>query len=257
MAKAKKPTKMIPNPIALGQLDVVYVDVDDIFPNSYNPNRQSTEDFDLLLQSMRADGFTQPVIVDRTVNEIVDGEHRWRGAQVLRDDPEIGHIFKKIPVVYVEMTQEQRRIATLRHNRARGSEDITLAAELLRDLEARGAHDDIIEGLNMAPEELEQILKDSPLPESASSPEVLDAIALNPDDRSGIADATRAAETRIAQTIKSQETATIARERDIYRVDFTFVAEESSVVKAVLGTHPAMKLLDICRDELARRAVPA
>ena len=118
---------------SLETLNVEYVNVNDIHPNEWNPNRQSDHDFELLLKSMSEDGFTQPVVCIRTEDgrvKIVDGEHRWRAAHTLK--------FEEIPVVITPMTEEQAKIATLRHNRARGSEDIDLTAELLRDLEKMG-----------------------------------------------------------------------------------------------------------------------
>jgi ParB-like chromosome segregation protein Spo0J len=128
----------------LETLHVEYVPVSAVQPNSYNPNRQSEHDFELLIRSMTDDGFTQPIIVQRATGQIVDGEHRWTGAIVteglkrrgldltpsniarLREDrlavmTEISD--HQIPVVYVDMTAEQMRVATLRHNRARGSAD--------------------------------------------------------------------------------------------------------------------------------------
>lgn len=108
---------------ALERLEVVYVDVAELKPNSYNPNRQDPRDFELLVKSMTEDGFTQPIVAIRNERVIVDGEHRWRAARHLGYD--------KVPVVFVDMTMEQMRISTLRHNRARGSEDIALSAEVL------------------------------------------------------------------------------------------------------------------------------
>lgn len=117
---------------ALERLKIEYVSTDMLKPNTYNPNRQSAHDFELLLRSITEDGFTQPIITLPDLT-IVDGEHRWRAARHLE--------LKQVPIVKVDMTPEQMRIATLRHNRARGSEDITLAAEVLRDLRELGALD--------------------------------------------------------------------------------------------------------------------
>lgn len=110
----------------LERLTVEYVDTDSIKANSYNPNQQSAHDFQLLLLSMREDGFTQPILCQKDSREIVDGEHRWRAGR------ELG--MTQVPVVFVEMTHEQMRIATLRHNRARGSEEPDLVAKLLHEL---------------------------------------------------------------------------------------------------------------------------
>ena len=60
----------------LESLDIQYINVNDIHPNEWNPNRQSEHDFELLLKSMREDGFTQPVVAIKTEAghvKIVDG----------------------------------------------------------------------------------------------------------------------------------------------------------------------------------------
>src|SRR3954464_7927057 len=62
----------------LTRLQIEYVPYDSIHPNTYNPNRQSDHDFELLLASITEDGFDQPILVHRESREIIDGEHRWR-----------------------------------------------------------------------------------------------------------------------------------------------------------------------------------
>ena len=109
-------------------------------------------------------GFTQPIIVHRPTSEIIDGEHRWTGHTVTNwakrnkidpyrpDAEEYFYELKvrrvellsqmpdlTIPTVYTDMDPAQMRIATMRHNKARGSHDIELEAQLLRDLRELGA----------------------------------------------------------------------------------------------------------------------
>src|SRR5690349_8625748 len=125
----------------LETLTISYVNIDTLYPNAYNPNRQSDREFELLLKSMEEDGFTTPIVAQSTTKMIVDGEHRWRAAKRLG--------YKEIPVVLVDMTDPQMRIATLRHNRARGSEDIELTIKVLQDLRTLGALDHAVDSLNM------------------------------------------------------------------------------------------------------------
>ena len=107
---------------ALNNLKIEYVNIDLLKPNSYNPNKHNVSSFDLLIQSVRLFGFTQPIVVRKGTNEIIDGEHRWRVASVL--DLEL------VPVVFVELTDEKMRIATILHNRARGEENKELISEI-------------------------------------------------------------------------------------------------------------------------------
>tara|TARA_R110000803_G_scaffold28011_8_gene65116 strand:- start:6623 stop:7036 length:414 start_codon:yes stop_codon:yes gene_type:complete len=96
------------------RLVIEYVAGADLMPNEYNPNVHDATSFDLLVRSLGYFGFTQPIVVDRATNEIIDGENRWRAAAVLGID--------EVPVCYVELNDAERKTATIIHNRARGSE---------------------------------------------------------------------------------------------------------------------------------------
>jgi ParB/RepB/Spo0J family partition protein len=98
------------------KLEIVYVPTLDIIPNEYNPNTHSTKSFDLLLRSIALFGFTQPIVVDRKTNIIIDGEHRWRSACVFE--------MEQVPVCFIDLDEEQRRIATIMHNEARGKHSV-------------------------------------------------------------------------------------------------------------------------------------
>lgn len=138
----------------LEKAEVTYVPIEDLKPNSYNPNRQSDREFELLCRSIEEDGFTQPILAQKSTMEIIDGEHRWRACKALG--------WTEIPVVFTEMTREQMMIATLRHNRARGSEDISMAADVLRSLDNLGALDHAADSLLLSNVELEVMLEDIP-----------------------------------------------------------------------------------------------
>jgi ParB/RepB/Spo0J family partition protein len=153
--KGKKEITKLVN--ALNKLEVKYVDVNSIKPNNYNPNRESEFEFDLLLRSMREDGFTSPVICQKD-GTIVDGEHRWRASRQLG--------YKEIPVVFVNMTDEQMRISTLRHNRARGSEDVELTVAVLKDLEKLGALEWAKDSLKLSDQEITRLMEDIPVAEA-------------------------------------------------------------------------------------------
>lgn len=69
-------------------MQVQWLEVDDLVPNAENPNEQDDATFNALVQSIRTEGWTQPVqaVWDdaRGKYEIVAGEHRWRAARVLQ-----------------------------------------------------------------------------------------------------------------------------------------------------------------------------
>lgn len=124
--------------------------------NLYNPNQQSIDSFDLLVKSIETDGFTLPVVVNSGEsdpalrNMIIDGEHRWRAAQVLE--------MAEVPVVYKDMDEAQMRASTLRHNKARGHHDVLLESKVLRELAQEVGTDELMEGLNLDAVELDVML---------------------------------------------------------------------------------------------------
>ncbi len=257
----------------LSTLNVEYVHVNDIYPNEWNPNRQSDHDFELLLKSMSEDGFTQPVVCIRTEDgrvKIVDGEHRWRAAHTLK--------FDEIPVVITPMTEEQAKIATLRHNRARGSEDIDLTAELLRDLEKMGALDWAQDSLMLDDAELNKLLEDISAPdalagedwteawEPSNEREVEDDSELESTTEtreitsggggtvsaaSSIAavERQREREKQLAEAKTAEERQALRKDHDIFRLYLTFTGEEAILVKKILGNHAAEKVIEMCQKE--------
>lgn len=143
----------------LQKMEITFLGVDEVIPNEYNPNRQSDRDFELLCRSIEEDGFTQPILVQEDTKRIIDGEHRWRAMKVLSaTNPR----FLKIPCVLVNFTDAQRLISTLRHNRARGSEDINLVANVLQDLKVEGNLEAAADSLLMDDVELQIFLEDIP-----------------------------------------------------------------------------------------------
>ena len=258
--------------VKLEKLKVEYVKVDDLKPNTYNPNRQSDHDFELLLRSMREDGFTQPIVALKETKVIVDGEHRWRAGQALGYD--------EVPVVFVDMTEAQAKIATLRHNRARGSEDFELASSVLRDLAELGALDWAQDSLMLDETELERMLEEVPAPEALAGEEFSQAWQPSATDETGAVDdadtaprteqsvvtaspgggqqmeamsaqaieAARERERKLALARTAEEREQVAREAaKFFRLMLMFEGDEATLVKSVLGDKAAQKLLELVR----------
>lgn len=252
----------------LSRLEVQYVDLGAVTPNSYNPNRQSDHDFELLLRSMEEDGFTQPIIVNQDMT-IVDGEHRWRAAAALGID--------QIPIVVVDMSDEQMRISTIRHNRARGSHDVDLEAQVLRDLQELGATEWAQDSLMMDDAEMNRLLDDIAAPEALADEEFSEAWVpdkFTEEERELIAhgssegveqetrhgtlvrsmtpqalETQRRREELIKEAKTEQDRQAVKKETEIYRVSAVFTADEAVVVRQVLGTTPAERILAMCRKE--------
>lgn len=254
---------------ALKRLIIQYVAVSDIKPNSYNPNRQDPHAFELLLKSITEDGFTQPIVVVKVTEQtkadpafkaanigdtvVVDGEHRWRAAQHLG--------FKEVPVVYTDMTPEQMRIATLRHNRARGDEDLELTAQVLKDLRELGALDWAQDSLMMDDVEMQKLLDDIPAPEALAGEQYSEA--WTPDKGAGtmgevhaghMVDGTpeallkaREQEAALERAKTEEERRAIQKDNNVYRMALMFTGEEATIVKKALGDKPAVRVLDWAR----------
>jgi ParB/RepB/Spo0J family partition protein len=257
----------------LERLEVEYVEINSIKPNTYNPNRQDDETLNLLKRSITEDGFTQPIVCHKQSRQIVDGEHRWRAARDLG--------MEQIPVVFVEMTDAQMRIATLRHNRARGSEDIDLGNEVLRDLQRLGALDWAKDSLQLSDKELNELLAEDEEVMSALADEggefsdawvpergdgesdgegeaTTDLQERHEEGKLGVqgiamtASAAREATERkeaMARAQTERERSQIAQKASRpFRIGFKFTGEEAVVVKAALGDKPAENLLVICTE---------
>jgi len=106
----------------LRKLEVEYVEILSLVPNQYNPNTHQVDSFNLLLKSLCMFGFTQPIVVRKGTNEIIDGEHRWRAAGVIG--------LELVPVTFIDLTDEERRLATIIHNSARGTHDLNLMKDI-------------------------------------------------------------------------------------------------------------------------------
>lgn len=272
--KGQKAIEQVSN--ALERLTIEYVPIESVFENDYNPNRQSDHDFDLLKKSMLMDGFTQPILVLRDTRRIVDGAHRWRAAGELNAEAIAAGRpapYLQVPVVLVDMTPEQARISTLRHNRARGSEDIELTAQLLRDLEKLGAIDWAQDELLLDDIELQRMLEDVAAPDALAAEEfskawVPEGTHHADSDQQGDQGRTiggapaiegitesaaarqRTAEKALAEAKTDEERQSAMRDRDIHRVALTFAGDEAAIVRQALGERPADKLLEMCRKEL-------
>lgn len=123
--------------------NVIAVPIEKIEPNTYNPNAVAPPEMKLLYDSIKADGYTMPIVCyydnEKDVYVIVDGFHRYR---VMLDYPDI---YKreggKLPVSVINKSLDNRMASTIRHNRARGSHDVDLMSNIIRELHELGRSD--------------------------------------------------------------------------------------------------------------------
>lgn len=118
---------------------VLWVKSEHLSANDYNPNNVAPPEKRLLLKSLEADGFTQPIVVARSSNqefEIIDGFHRH---ELGKNKPALKSRLKGyLPVACLERERHERMAATIRHNRARGRHQIHAMSEIVRELSQLG-----------------------------------------------------------------------------------------------------------------------
>lgn len=104
----------------------------ELHANNYNPNHVAPPELELLKISILEDGWTQPIVA-KPDGEIVDGFHRW----LVSGKPEIYALTDGyVPVVRLEneVSKEQQMMATIRHNRARGTHHVLKIADIVREM---------------------------------------------------------------------------------------------------------------------------
>ncbi len=139
---------------------VEWIDRERLSANDWNPNHQAPPEHRLLRTSILENGWTQPIVVrehdggDRL--EIVDGYHRW----LTSNHPDVRALTDGlVPIVRLpECDDDLARLATVRHNRARGTHHVLGMADIVADLLERGlSHDEIGRRLEMDPEEVDRL----------------------------------------------------------------------------------------------------
>ncbi len=122
---------------------IISVPIEKIEPNTYNPNTVAPPELKLLYDSIKEDGYTMPIVCyydsanDKYI--IVDGFHRYR---IMLDYPDIREREEgRLPVSVIDKPIDCRMASTIRHNRARGSHDVDLMSNIIRELHDLGRSD--------------------------------------------------------------------------------------------------------------------
>lgn len=112
------------------KVNVQVVPVEKLFPNIWNPNRQTDFIFSKEIESIKTHGFVAPILVREIEEgfEIIDGEHRWKAAKQLGFESvainNMGHVSDSVA-----------KQLTVIMNEVKGKADSSILADLLRDLE--------------------------------------------------------------------------------------------------------------------------
>lgn len=119
------------------------VPIEKIRANEYNPNRVAPPEMKLLYDSIKADGYTMPIVcyynAEDDMYEIVDGFHRYTVMLKHKDIFEREH--GCLPVSVIDKPIDERMASTIRHNRARGTHDVDLMSNIVAELHKLGRSD--------------------------------------------------------------------------------------------------------------------
>lgn len=126
---------------------VRWVQSSQVTANDYNPNSVAPPEMELLRTSIRADGYTQPIVGNEEDGMIVvvDGFHRHRVGKECEDVNALVHDF--LPVVQIrseQVSRDHRMASTVRHNRARGKHKVEAMSDMVIELKRRNWSDEKI-----------------------------------------------------------------------------------------------------------------
>jgi ParB-like chromosome segregation protein Spo0J len=131
--------------------------------NSWNPNHAAPPERELLKLSILENGWTMPIVTYREsadeagpLFEIADGYHRW----LTSGDPKVYALTGGlVPVVVLHADDPVlARLATIRHNRARGTHRVLGMADLVAELLELGLEpNEIGRRLQMDAEEVDRL----------------------------------------------------------------------------------------------------
>jgi ParB-like chromosome segregation protein Spo0J len=171
---------------------VIWVPGEQVEGNAYNPNTVAPPEMRLLELSIKADGYTQPIVAhpEGTGYEVVDGFHRHRvgkESKVVRQ-----RVHNYLPLTLIRADREgyaDRVAATIRHNRARGKHRVQGMSEIVQDLARRNHSDEwIARELGMDADEVLRLKQISGLAEMFADREFSEAWEVAAPDASDISD---------------------------------------------------------------------
>lgn len=144
--------------------NIRWVHRDNLKPNGYNPNAVAPPELKLLKISILEDGWTQPIVVNANY-EIVDGYHRWRTSGEVEVYRLTGGY---VPIVIIAPEDEaSQKMATVRHNRARGTHAVLKMADIVASMVAGGmSMSEICERLQMEDEEVIRLVNRKGIPKT-------------------------------------------------------------------------------------------
>lgn len=123
--------------------EIEWIDTDDLEANDYNPNVVIGPEWRLLKLSMLKQGWIQPVLVSKVLDDdgewtgryrIIDGFHR---STMCKTDKQVRAMTDgKVPCAVLDIDEAERKMLTVRINRAKGTHQAVRMGDLVKSLVA-------------------------------------------------------------------------------------------------------------------------
>lgn len=139
---------------------IQWIPIEKVRANDYNPNSVAMNEMRLLYHSIKADGYTQPVVTIKDPESdlyiIVDGFHRYL---TMKTYPDIAAMTGGLlPCVVLNKSINERMASTVRHNRARGKHSVAGMGNMVFQMLENGMDDQqVMVSLGLEPEELARL----------------------------------------------------------------------------------------------------
>lgn len=155
-------------------LEAEWVPLDAIEPNDWNPNEMEDEERELLAQSIKNQGWTQPIVVHAEELYIIDGEQRWsvahqNGIDTNDDLTPDGVPAGYVPVFGITISEDRAKVSTVQHNRARGFVEYDSLYDYFQEFQNEGMLDELTDQLNMDDETVLRIADDESVAEAVAA----------------------------------------------------------------------------------------
>ncbi len=112
-----------------------WIDARILIANDYNPNVVLSQELGLLKFSLLKTGWIQPILVS-IYNVIIDGFHRF---WLSTNDQDVINAFNyQVPVCVLNLNPSERKLLTVRINRAKGNHIAAKMAELVKSVYDEG-----------------------------------------------------------------------------------------------------------------------
>ena len=131
-------------------MKIELIDPETLKSAAYNPRQITREELNKLIKSIKQFGFVDPALVRKQDNMIVGGHQRVKAAI------ELG--LKEIPVVYLDITENDAKLLNVALNKISGDWDEDKLTELLAELKFFDDVDELLTGFDE--DELDNLIAD-------------------------------------------------------------------------------------------------